>query len=87
MDQQEKFAVIRRKTRQRFLFTGITLLLYFSFVLNWTGAGAFLQNSPDDSMVRWSLWMFIALIVFFVVLELVFLFLNRDEDRGDGGDR
>ena len=27
---------VHRKTRQRLLFTGIHLVLYFSFTLNWT---------------------------------------------------
>jgi len=34
MDTAAKLRVIRARTRRRFVFTLITLVLYFSFVLN-----------------------------------------------------
>ena len=80
MDKDEKLEIIRRKTRQRLLFALITLTLYFSYVLNYTGSG--LGERLGDSWVTGSLVMFICLILSFIGLELLFLALNREKRGG-----
>ncbi|MFO7549898.1 MAG: hypothetical protein R6W80_00720 [Haliea sp.] len=81
MDTAAKLQVIRARTRRRFVFTLITLVLYFSFVLNWTAVGGRLGERLGASHITGSLLMFAALIVFFILLELVFLLLNQATSR------
>ncbi len=81
MDTAAKLQVIRARTRRRLVFTLITLLLYFSFVLNWTSLGDRLAERLGASHVTGSLLMFASLIVFFILLELVFLLLNQATTR------
>ncbi len=81
MDNAAKLQVIRARTRRRFVFTLITLLLYFSFILNWTALGDSLAGRLGMSHVTGSLLMFAALIVTFILLELVFLLMNRATTR------
>lgn len=81
MDTAAKLQVIRSRTRRRFVFTGITLLLYFSFILNWTDFGDRLAERVGASHVTGSLLMFALLVVFFILLELVFLVLNQATTR------
>lgn len=76
MNQDNRLGLIRLKTRRRLLFTLITLLLYFSFVSNWTGLGAGLRQRLGDTHITGSLVMFVALIVLLLLLEVVFLWLN-----------
>lgn len=78
MDKHQKLEAVRRKTRQRLWFTGVTLVLYFSYVLNYTESGAFLHNTVGDSAVTGSLLMFAGLIVLFLLFEGLFLLINRD---------
>jgi uncharacterized membrane protein (DUF485 family) len=78
---KNKIEAIRLKTRRRLLFTGITLVLYFSYVvLNYTSLGSFMHKPIGDSLITGSLVLFPSLILIFIVLEVLFLFLNR---RGD----
>lgn len=79
MDREQKIRAIQRKTRQRLLFAGITLLMYFSYVFNYTSMGSFLGDKIGGSQVTGSLAMFMGLIVIFIAMELIFLALNRDE--------
>jgi len=81
MDTEAKLQVIRARTRRRFVFTAITLLLYFSFVLNWTPVGDRLAERLGASYITGSLLMFAGLVVFFILLELVFLRLNQATTR------
>lgn len=85
MDTAAKLQVIRARTRRRFVFTLITLLLYFSFVLNWTVVGDRLAERLGASHITGSLLMFAGLIVFFIFLELVFLLLNQATSRSGEG--
>jgi len=85
MDDQVIIAVIRRKTRQRFLFSGVVMVLYFSFVLNWGSTGKVLGSALGESAVSGSLLMFAVLIVTFLLLELVFLYLNRNVETDAEG--
>lgn len=71
---------VQRKTRRRLLFSGIVLVLYFSFVLNWTSVGAGLRENLPGFSVTGSLLMFVLLVVGFIVLELVFLVLSREPE-------
>ena len=78
---KNKIEAIRLKTRRRLLFTGITLVLYFSYVvLNYTSLGSVLHQPIGDSLITGSLVLFPSLILIFIALEVLFLFLNR---RGD----
>ena len=78
---KNKIEAIRLKTRRRLLFTGITLVLYFSYVvLNYTSLGSSLHQPIGDSLITGSLVLFPSLILIFIALEVLFLFLNR---RGD----
>lgn len=86
MENAEKLAVIRVRTRRRLVFTLMTLVLYFSFVLNWAGFGDWLGARLGASHVTGSLLMFVALVVVLILLELLFLLLNRATTRlGEGG--
>lgn len=85
LDNTEKLAVIRARTRRRLVFTLTTLVLYFSFVLNWTDSGAWLGARLGASHVTGSLLMFCGLVVVLILLELLFLLLNRATTRlGEG---
>lgn len=77
MDDDKKLEAIRRKTRQRLIFTGITLVLYFSYVFNYTTDNPLLGRLVGDSHISGSLVMFVCLIVSFIGLELLFLAINR----------
>ena len=78
MNKEEKFAAIRRKTRQRLLFALVTMVLYFSFVLNYTSAGSVFLGAPGSGGMPGPVVMFMGLIVSFILLELLFLYLNRE---------
>ncbi len=83
MNQEQKLQAIARRTRRRFTFSLITLVLYFSYVLNYTAAGEVLGQRLGASHVTGSLVMFSGLIFLFIGLELVFLLLNRRQERGE----
>jgi uncharacterized membrane protein (DUF485 family) len=78
MDKNEKFKAIKRKTRQRIVFSLITMALYFSFVLNYTSGGSSLIEALGSAHIPGALVMFAGLIIVFVILELVFLFISRE---------
>jgi uncharacterized membrane protein (DUF485 family) len=82
MDHNQKLQAVRRKTRQRLGFTLLTLVMYFTYVLNYTEGGAFLGEKLGDTYITGSLVMFASLIVLFLGLEIVFMVLNRD-GRGE----
>jgi uncharacterized membrane protein (DUF485 family) len=83
VDNDEKLRSIARRTRRRLLFSLITLVLYFSYTLNYTGTGARLGARLGESHVTGSLLMFVSLILAFIGLELLFLLLNRRQERGE----
>ena len=70
---------IKRRIRRRLFFTGLTLLLYFSYVLNYAEMGSFLGQRLGTSFISGSLLMYGSLIVGFLALECVFL---RTQDDG-----
>lgn len=72
-DKQDKLALIKRTTRRRFAFTLVTLLLYFSFALNWTEFGAGMSTGIGTTSITGAMLMFALLIVTFVALEYLFL--------------
>jgi len=79
VDTNEKFKAIKRKTRQRFLFSLITMALYFSFVLNYTSGGSTVIDALGSARIPGPLVMFAGLIIVFVMLEVVFLFISREQ--------
>jgi len=84
--EQQRLEAIRRKTRHRLGFALLVLVLYFAYVLNYLPLGSFLGERLGESWVTGSLLMFAGLIVAFILLELVFLVLNRDRDAGKRGN-
>jgi hypothetical protein len=82
MQTDEKFAIIKRKTRQRLLFAVVTMTLYFSFALNYLEGSAALIASFGIGGVPGPLVMFVGLVLLFILLELIFLFLNRGQRAG-----
>ncbi len=86
MVTEEKLQAVKRKTRQRLLFSACTMVLYFSYVLSYTKTGAFLSDTLGSSHISGSLALYAALIVIFIVLELLFLYINTDKksDSGQG---
>ena len=76
-----KDRLLRERTRRRFFFTGLHLLLYFSFSLNWTSWGSFLAERLGATYLSGAIVMFAGLVVLFIVLESVFLWLSQREER------
>ena len=60
-------------------------MLYFAYVLNYLPLGSFLGARLGESRVTGSLLMFAGLIVVFIILELLFLVLNRGDSPGNEG--
>lgn len=81
MENNKKIKLIKRKTRRRYIFAVMTLALYFTFALNWTDAGAGLGLLLGDSHISGSIVMFAGIIVLMISFELLFLALNRDDDK------
>ena len=79
MNNDEKLQAIKRKTRQRIVFSLVTMVLYFSFVLNYTSGGSGYIEELGSARIPGSLVMFAGLIIVFVILELVFLFISREQ--------
>lgn len=69
-------ALIRRRNRRRFVFSALTIALYFSFVFNWTDGGALLARRVSGSLLTGGILMFIALVISFTVLEYIYLRLS-----------
>ena len=86
MTTEEKLEAVKRKTRQRLVFTAITMALYFSYVLSYTNMGSFLSDTLGESHVSGSLALYGALIVVFISIELLFLYLNADK-KTQGGEK
>ena len=80
MNRDDQLAAISRRTRRRLLFSLASLLLYFSYALNYTAGGARLGQRLGESYVTGSLLMFASLIVSFILLEFLFLALYRREE-------
>ena len=82
--EEKKLEAIKRKTRQRLVFTLFTMALYFSYVLSYTSWGAFLSDTLGDSHVSGSLALYVVLIIVFIVIEVFFLIINRDKKPQSG---
>jgi len=80
MDKRREIEWVRRKTRRRLLYTGAVLVLYFSFVINWTGLGECLGNGLADSAITGSLLTFALLVIGLIALELLFLAASRERN-------
>jgi uncharacterized membrane protein (DUF485 family) len=86
MTTEEKIKAVKRKTRLRLIFTAITMVLYFSYVLSYTTMGSFLSDTLGESHVSGSLALYATLIVVFIIIELLFLYLNADK-KTQGGEK
>jgi len=78
VSESDKLRAIKAKTRMRLLFALVTLGCYFAFVLNWVdGPDSALAETLGESHINGSLIFFVGLIIFFILLELLFLFIYR----------
>ena len=80
MQGDDKLAAIHRKTRQRYTYALITMVLYFSFTLNYTESGGALIARLAIGDIPGAVVMFALLVVTFIVLEILFLVRARREE-------
>ncbi len=77
---------LRRQIRRRFLFASVTLIIYFSYALNYTEVGSFLNQRLGSSYISGSLLMYGLIIVSSIGLELIFLRTQEEiSSEGDEG--
>lgn len=81
MTEAEKMKFVKQKIVQRFLFSLISLTLYFTFALNWTETGSILRERIGTSHITGSLVMFVSLILGFILLELLFIWLSHRQEH------
>ena len=75
---------LRRQIRRRFLFASVTLIIYFSYALNYTEIGSVLNQRLGSSYISGSLLMYGLIIVSSIGLE--WIFLRTQEEMSSGGD-
>ena len=75
---------LQRQIRRRFLFASVTLIIYFSYALNYTEVGSFLNQRLGSSYISGSLLMYGLIIVSSIGLE--WIFLRTQEEMSSGGD-
>lgn len=75
---------LRRQIRRRFLFASVTLIIYFSYALNYTEVGSFLNQRLGSSYISGSLLMYGLIIISSIGLEWVFL--RTQEEMSSEGD-
>lgn len=75
---------LRRQIRRRFLFASVTLIIYFSYALNYTEIGSFLNQRLGSSYISGSLLMYGLIIISSIGLEWVFL--RTQEEMSSEGD-
>jgi hypothetical protein len=80
LQSNNKLAAIRRKTRQRYIYTLVTICLYFAFTLNYTDSGSALIARLSWGQVPGAVVMFALLVIAFIALELLFLYRARREE-------
>lgn len=77
--EDQLLEAIRKKTRLRFLFACVTVVLYGSFVLAYTEAGFFLRETIGNSSVTGVLVLFWGLILIFLLMEYIFISVNKEK--------
>ena len=75
---------LRRQIRRRFLFASVTLIIYFSYALNYTEVGSFLNQRLGSSYISGSLLMYGLIIISSIGLE--WIFLRTQEGMSSEGD-
>ncbi len=75
---------LRRQIRRRFLFASVTLIIYFSYALNYTEIGSFLNQRLGSSYISGSLLMYGLIIISSIGLE--WIFLRTQEEMSSEGD-
>ncbi len=75
---------LRRQIRRRFLFASVTLIIYFSYALNYTEVGSFLNQRLGSSYISGSLLMYGLIIISSIGLE--WIFLRTQEEMSSEGD-
>ena len=75
---------LRRQIRRRFLFASVTLIIYFSYALNYTEIGSFLNQRLGSSYISGSLLMYGLIIISSIGLE--WSFLRTQEEMSSEGD-
>ena len=81
-DRERNF--LRRQIRRRFLFASVTLIIYFSYALNYTEVGSFLNQRLGSSYISGSLLMYGLIIISSIGLE--WIFLRTQEEMSSEGD-
>ena len=76
---------LRRQIRRRFLFASVTLIIYFSYALNYTEIGSFLNQRLGSSYISGSLLMYGLIIISSIGLEWIFL-RTQEEINSDGDE-
>ena len=75
---------LRRQIRRRFLFASATLIIYFSYALNYTEVRSFLNQRLGSSYISGSLLMYGLIIISSIGLE--WIFLRTQEEMNSEGD-
>ena len=75
---------LQRQIRRRFLFASVTLIIYFSYALNYTEIGSFLNQRLGSSYISGSLLMYGLIIISSIGLE--WIFLRTQEEMSSEGD-
>ena len=75
---------LQRQIRRRFLFASVTLIIYFSYALNYTEVGSFLNQRLGSSYISGSLLMYGLIIISSIGLE--WIFLRTQEEMSSEGD-
>ena len=75
---------LQRQIRRRVLFASVTLIIYFSYALNYTEVGSFLNQRLGSSYISGSLLMYGLIIISSIGLE--WIFLRTQEEMSSEGD-
>ncbi len=75
---------LQRQIRRRVLFASVTLIIYFSYALNYTEIGSFLNQRLGNSYISGSLLMYGLIIISSIGLE--WIFLRTQEEMSSEGD-
>ncbi len=78
-DQREadQRRAIAANVRQRFVFTGIFLVLYATVILLYTEAGSWLNQPLFSDHISGAIWLIAGLIAVFIAMEKLFLVLRK----------
>jgi uncharacterized membrane protein (DUF485 family) len=76
-NEAEQRRAIAANVRQRFIFTGVFLLLYSTVIALYTDAGSWLNQPLFSDHISGAIWLIAGLIVIFIAMEKLFLSLRK----------